>query len=109
MAQELFEKNNINWWRTSPESADLNPMVNLWHELKEYIHSHVKPPTKQELIDGIKAFWRERVDVRKCQKYINHIISKAVPTVDEIQGCVIKFWAVGSVLAVPLPGSQITI
>ena len=25
---------------------DLNPIENLWHELKEFIHSEVKPKTK---------------------------------------------------------------
>ena len=33
-AQEFFESNNINWWRTPPESPDSNPIENLWHELK---------------------------------------------------------------------------
>lgn len=33
-AQKFFEDNNINWWRTPPESPDTNPIENLWHELK---------------------------------------------------------------------------
>lgn len=33
-AQKFFEDNNINWWRTPPESPDANPIENLWHELK---------------------------------------------------------------------------
>lgn len=28
---------NINWWCTPPESPDMNPIENLWHELKEHI------------------------------------------------------------------------
>jgi transposase len=40
-----------------PESPDLNPIENLWHELKEYLRREVKPSTKKELIDGINQFW----------------------------------------------------
>ena len=36
-AQEFFHANGINWWRTPPESPDLNPIENLWHELEEYM------------------------------------------------------------------------
>ena len=36
-AQKWIRKNNINWWNTPAESPDLNPIVNLWHELKQYI------------------------------------------------------------------------
>ena len=34
-AQVFFEENRVNWWRTPPESSDLNPIENLWHELKK--------------------------------------------------------------------------
>uniref|UniRef100_A0A1X7U137 Tc1-like transposase DDE domain-containing protein n=1 Tax=Amphimedon queenslandica TaxID=400682 RepID=A0A1X7U137_AMPQE len=33
--KEWLEANKINWWKTPPESPDLNPIENLWHELKE--------------------------------------------------------------------------
>ena len=33
-AQAFFATNEINWWRTPPESPDANPIENLWHELK---------------------------------------------------------------------------
>ena len=46
LAQRFYADNGINWWRTPPESPDLNPIENLWHEI-------VKPTNKQELIDGI--------------------------------------------------------
>ena len=55
-----------------PESPDLNPIENMWLELKEFIRREVKPTTKSDLIEGIKRFWTS-VDVAKCNKYINHL------------------------------------
>ena len=74
----------MTWWKTIAESPDLNPIENLWHELKEFIRREVKPTTKDELIDGIKTFWRT-VDVDKCTRYIRHL-RKVIPKVIEVHG-----------------------
>ena len=84
LAKNFMEDRGINLWQTPPESPDINPIENLWHELKEYIRREVKPHTK-ELVDGILAFWKT-VDVNKCKKYINHL-RKVVPKVIEVDGC----------------------
>jgi len=83
-AKKFLLENHVNWWRTPAESPDCNPIENLWHELKEYLRREVKPRTKQELIDGIRAFW-ETVDIAKCTKYIQHL-RKVMPKVIELQG-----------------------
>ena len=83
-AHTFLQENGVTWWRTPAESPDLNPIENLWHELKEYIRRVVKPKTKQELIDGIQAFW-ETVDIGKCRKYILHL-RKVIPCVIELDG-----------------------
>ena len=57
-AREFFADNGIEWWKTPAESPDLNPIENLWHELKEYIRREVKPKTKDDLLTGIDNFWR---------------------------------------------------
>ena len=54
--QEYFLQKGIHWWRTPPESPDMNPIENLWHELKEYIRREVKPQNKDQLISGIQRF-----------------------------------------------------
>ena len=79
-----MEVNGVNWWKTPAESPDLNPIENLWHELKEFIRREVKPTTKEELVDGIEQFWAT-VDVQKCRKYIKHL-RKVVPKVIELEG-----------------------
>lgn len=83
-AQDFFARSNVNWWRTPPESPDMNPIENLWHEMKEYIRGVVKPKTKEELIEGIKDFW-DKVDVHKCTRYIDHL-KKVLPKVIEVRG-----------------------
>ena len=83
-AQQFFAENNINWWRTPPESPDLNPIENVWHELKEFICREIKPTTKDELVRGIAQFW-STVDVHKCRRYIGHL-KKVIPKVIEMNG-----------------------
>ena len=72
------------WWKTPPESPDLNPIKNMWHEIKEYLRREVKPQTKQQLIDSILKFWKT-VTIAKCRRYINHL-NKVIPRVIQLNG-----------------------
>lgn len=83
-AQEFLIAESINWWKTPAESPDCNPIENVWHELKEYLRREVKPRTKEQLIQGLLAFWAT-VDVPKCQKYIRHL-RKVIPRIIELNG-----------------------
>ena len=71
-AKDFFAARSINWWKAPPESPDMNPIENVWHELKEYIQREVKPRTKQQLVNGIQQFWTT-VDAEKCTRYIQHL------------------------------------
>lgn len=52
VAKEFFTSKSMNWSHTPPECPDMNPIENLWHELKEYnIRWDVKP-TKTSLWMG---------------------------------------------------------
>ena len=83
-AQQFLTENHINWWCIPPESPDVNPIENLWHELKEYVCREVKPKCQEELVNSIKQFW-ETVTIHKCRKYINHF-RKVIPKVIKVDG-----------------------
>ena len=55
-AKQWIEDSEVNWWKTPAESPDLNPIKNLWHELKKYIWREVKPKTNEKLIQGMVEF-----------------------------------------------------
>ena len=62
----------------------MNPIENLWHEMKEFLRREVKPTTKDQLVDGIRCFWAT-IDAAKCCRYIRHL-KKVLPKVIEVQG-----------------------
>ena len=85
LAQELMDQSGINWWKTPPESPDLKPIELIWHELKHFLRTNVKPTTKDELLSGITRFWQERMTAEKCTTYINHL-QKVVPLIVQREG-----------------------
>ena len=85
LAKEFMESSGIHWWKTPPESPDLNPIETLWHELKHFLQTIVKLTTKEQLLKGIMGFWRERVTAAKCMTYINHF-KKVVLIVIQSEG-----------------------
>ena len=83
-AAKFFATKGVHWWKTPPESSDLNPIENLWHELKEYLRREVKPHIKDQLVSGIIDFW-QTVTSAKFTRYIRYL-KKVIPRVIEQQG-----------------------
>jgi hypothetical protein len=77
----FMEQNGITHWKTPASSPDLNPIENMWHQMKNYIRKTVKPRTKEELENGISAFW-DTVTAELCNRYIDHVY-KVLPVVVE--------------------------
>ena len=80
LAMKTLKDEGINWWRTPPESPDLNPIELVWHQLKQHLRRHVKPKNQDELKAGITTFWKEKMTKELCNSYIDHI-SKVIPAV----------------------------
>ncbi len=74
----------INWWATPPESPDLNPIENIWANMKHFLRTEIKPRTKDQLLMGIQKFW-EGLTPETCTKFINHL-KKVIPAVIENDG-----------------------
>ena len=81
---EYFQNCGINWWRTPPESPDLNPIENVCSSLKYFLCHQHKPKNLETLISGIKLFWMSLTPA-VCSKYISHI-HKVIPKVIEVEG-----------------------
>ena len=84
-ASRYMNQVGINWWRTPPESPDLNPIEMVWHHMKDFLRARVKPTTKEELVRGIHRYWEEKVTVDFCRRYIRHL-NTVVPKVMECRG-----------------------
>ena len=80
----LFKFHGIYWWKTPPESPDLNPIENCWGSLKHYLRTSYKPTNLDELMEGIEKFWRT-LTPHVCRKYIQHL-HKVIPKVVEVDG-----------------------
>ena len=80
----LFKFHNVYWWRTPPESPDLNPIENCWGSLKQYLRTSYKPTNLEELMEGIERFWLSLTPAI-CRKYIEHL-HKVMPKVIEVNG-----------------------
>ena len=83
-AQSFFAEKKINWWHSPPESPDLNPIELVWGSMKTYLRDCVKPCNQEELIQGIKDYWKT-LTPECCCRYINHL-QRVMPAVVIAEG-----------------------
>ena len=84
LATAYLQDNGVMWWKTPPESPDLNPIENVLGSMKGYLRDKYKPTNLETLIEGIKSFWKT-LTPEVCRKYIGHIY-KMIPKVIEENG-----------------------
>ena len=80
----IMREHGIHHWPAPPESPDMNPIENLWANLKHYIRKHKKPRNQEQLKQGILEYW-STVTPDMCNRYIDHLY-KVVPAVIKASG-----------------------
>ena len=71
----------VNRWHTPPESADLYPIENLWHELKEYLRAQIKPRTWMSSLLGLRHFGQQltlKNIYSTCEKLLGFMNNKSL-------------------------------
>ena len=86
--QKFMIEHGINWWQSPAESPDLNPIENLWNEMKVSC-TKKRPKSKHDLQSALVEFW-QTVTPKKCNDYIDHVY-KVMPVVVEKKGDVSGF------------------
>ena len=74
-----MEKMNIRTMSWPAQSPDLNPIENLWNNIKEKMREH-KPANKKELFHFLKQEWAE-VTMEKCQHLIESMPRRMAATI----------------------------
>jgi transposase len=69
VTKKFLKDNNIRVMDWPPQSPDLNPIENIWHELKNSVRRKVKPSNLDELDDLIQEAWRE-IPPELCRRLI---------------------------------------
>ena len=54
--------------------------------MKVYLSTECKPNTMEELIAGIKLFWRTVVTVEYCNSKIDHVLNKVINEIINLRG-----------------------
>ena len=83
VTHKFVADNKVPLFQTPPESPDCSPIENMWHELKHFIRTTVKPQNKDELMRGIETFWGT-VTQEKCCRYIDYL--QVIPKILEVNG-----------------------
>lgn len=81
--------------KTPASFHDLNPIENVWAGMKTFLQSTAKPKTKEELVSGIRSFWRT-LTARQCARYIDHV-HRVIPQVIMNNGEATNFWLCANV------------
>ena len=64
LATKYFKNNSFFWWKTPPESPDLNPIENVWGSLKQFLWDKHKPYNMASLTEGIKFLGKTLTPVK---------------------------------------------
>jgi transposase len=86
--KKILGKQKISLLEFPSRSPDLNPIENLWKQLKTSIAKQ-KPTSKAELIETIKREWKN-ISSRSCEKLVNNMPQR-VAAVLKAKGKITKY------------------
>ena len=69
VAKNFLDSNNINLCKWPGNSPDLNPIENLWTNMKNKV-SEKQPLSGAELVKAIKEVWVKEISKKYCQSLI---------------------------------------
>ena len=81
---EFMEEKGIAAIKTPAESPDMNPIENVWAQMKADVRKE-SPKTQDALCTSIIKAW-DRIDVAQCNTYIDHVKNTAIPEVVRVEG-----------------------
>ena len=68
-AKKWFEEKKVNIMEWQAQSADLNPIENLWADVKIAVAA-TKPTSNQALWNVFKESWH-KIPLKRCQELVN--------------------------------------
>lgn len=68
----FYKRHGVELVHSPAQSPDFNPIEMTWNDLKSFLCNVYKPKNKQQLINGIKTFWKS-VSAEACRKKISHL------------------------------------
>ena len=78
-AKNWFEEYKVNVMEWPAQSPDLNPIENLWADVKEVVAA-AKPTTKGSLWNVVKEAWIE-IPLKRCQDLVNLMPRRCVAVI----------------------------
>lgn len=86
--QAYLRSINVKTMAWPAQSPDMNPIENVWRELKKRVE-YMKPTTKDELLAAIQHCWKE-IDAEFCQKLVESM-PKRITEVIKARGGATKY------------------
>jgi len=70
---QWLKSHDITIFPHPPSSPDVNPIENIWHELKEHIRKQAHHPSSvAELIEAVKEAWKQ-IKIKDVNKYVHRM------------------------------------
>ncbi|KNC30997.1 hypothetical protein FF38_03163 [Lucilia cuprina] len=79
-ARQWLLDHSINIMKWPAQSPDLNPIENLWADVKKKILSEAKPTNNEQLWKVIKESW-EKIPKKRCEDLVNSMPNRCAAVI----------------------------